>query len=191
LGDDALAEKLFAVCLGGRAPKCNTELHDVVFAIGETIEATYDQLIAQWFGTPVGLHIDSWAALRLIDGHRISLSRQPHGGPEKLFFINLGAYADGQFMELHANLFVVDVSAKAAKAKAKALLRERLPGHLHTDDLHDVDDYLAIREVSGWHIAIEKTDVNAIFEPVNGYHVVPEAAILRFMAAQAVLPPPA
>jgi hypothetical protein len=27
--------KLFAVYLGGRAPKCNTELHDVVFVAGE------------------------------------------------------------------------------------------------------------------------------------------------------------
>ncbi len=26
--------KLFAVYLGGRAPKCNTELHDVVFVVG-------------------------------------------------------------------------------------------------------------------------------------------------------------
>jgi len=180
---------LFAVCLGGRAPKCNTELHDVVFVTGETIEATYDQLMAQWFGTPAGLHIDSWGPLQLIDGHRIGLSREPHRGPEKLFFINLGAYADGQFMELHANLFLVDVSAKAAKAKAKALLRERLPGHVHTDDLHDVDDCLAIAEVSGWHIALEKTDAAAAFEPVNGYHVIPEPVVRRFMAAQAVLPP--
>ena len=33
--------KLFAVCLGGRAPKCNTELHDVVFVVGARVEDTY------------------------------------------------------------------------------------------------------------------------------------------------------
>ena len=30
--------KLFAVFLGGRAEKCNTELHDVVFTCGNKIE---------------------------------------------------------------------------------------------------------------------------------------------------------
>jgi len=35
-------KKLFAVYLGGRAPRCNTELHDVVFVAGEAIEACYE-----------------------------------------------------------------------------------------------------------------------------------------------------
>ena len=47
--------KLFAVYLGGRAPKCNTELHDVVFAVGASIEDTYDRLLELWFGSPEGL----------------------------------------------------------------------------------------------------------------------------------------
>ena len=55
--------KLFAVYLGGRAPKCNTELHDVVFVVGESIEATYSQLTELWFGSREGLHIDSWLEL--------------------------------------------------------------------------------------------------------------------------------
>jgi hypothetical protein len=41
--------KLLAVYLGGRAAKCNTELHDVVFAVGPSIESTYDQLLDKWF----------------------------------------------------------------------------------------------------------------------------------------------
>lgn len=36
--------KLFSVFLGGRADKCNTELHDVVFTLGEKIEDTYNDL---------------------------------------------------------------------------------------------------------------------------------------------------
>ena len=42
--------KLFSVFLGGRADKCNTELHDVVFSIGEKIEDTYIDLLDKWFG---------------------------------------------------------------------------------------------------------------------------------------------
>lgn len=38
-----MGRKLSAVYLGGRAPKCNTELHDVVFVAGDTAEATYDR----------------------------------------------------------------------------------------------------------------------------------------------------
>jgi hypothetical protein len=46
-------QHLFAVYLGGRAAKCNTELHDVVFVIGSSIEATYERLMDKWFGDPL------------------------------------------------------------------------------------------------------------------------------------------
>ena len=57
--------KLFSVFLGGRAYKCNTELHDVVFTLGEKIEDTYTDLLGKWFGLPDRLHIDSWVDLNL------------------------------------------------------------------------------------------------------------------------------
>src|SRR4051812_4577682 len=98
--------KLFAVYLGGRAPKANTELHDVVFAVGENIEATYPQLVEKWFGDPRGLHLDSWLELDVVDGWRISLSNSPSSQPQKLFFVNMGAY-DDSFTELHASGFFV------------------------------------------------------------------------------------
>jgi Domain of Unknown Function (DUF1543) len=177
-----LSETLFAVCLGGRAPKCNTELHDVVFVIGQAIEATYEQILEKWFGAPAGLHLDSWAALQCVDGYRITVSGEAHEGPEKLFFVNLGAYADGRFMELHANLFLVANSAQEAKARAKSLLRAQLPGHLHTDDLHDVDDCLEIGIINGRHIGLKKTGEAEAFSPVNGYHIIPDELIRRFMA---------
>ena len=37
--------RLFSVNLGGRADGCNTELHDTVFVVGESLEATYPQLV--------------------------------------------------------------------------------------------------------------------------------------------------
>ena len=89
-----MKKKLFAVYLGGRALKCNTELHDVVFVVGETIEDTYEQLMNKWFGTPKGLHLDSWIELQVIDGYRISLSTTEPASTKKLFFINLGGYRE-------------------------------------------------------------------------------------------------
>ncbi len=68
--------KLFAVFLGGRAEKCNTELHDVVFTCGNKIEETYFDLIDKWFGLPDKLHIDSWVELTYVDGYKVSLSKK-------------------------------------------------------------------------------------------------------------------
>jgi hypothetical protein len=56
--------KLYAVVLGGTAAKSNTELHDVVFAIGENIEDCYFQLLEKWFGLPDKMHIDSYMELK-------------------------------------------------------------------------------------------------------------------------------
>jgi Domain of Unknown Function (DUF1543) len=117
--------KLFAVYLGGRVPKANTELHDVVFAAGLRIEDTYTQLLEKWFGNPVGLHLHSWLELDVVDGYRITLSDAPSSAPEKLFFVNLGAYRDGAFTELHAMGFYVTASAPEAKQRAGRSLHRR------------------------------------------------------------------
>ena len=82
---------LYAVMLGGTAPGASTELHDVGFAIGETIESTYEQLMGQWFGSLSGLHIDSWLLLDVVDGHRVS-APEARAGPARLWCVNLGAY---------------------------------------------------------------------------------------------------
>ncbi len=95
-------DRLFAVCLGGRAARCNTELHDIVFVTGSSVETAYDQLLAKWFGLPQGLHIDAWAELDVIDGYEISLSPIPNPGSDRLYFVNLGAYRPGEFGEVHA-----------------------------------------------------------------------------------------
>jgi hypothetical protein len=164
--------KLFAVYLGGRAPKCNTELHDVVFVVGPSIEATYEKLMDKWFGDPLRLHIDSWLELSQVDGFRISLSFEPSSQNEKLFFINLGAYRPGEFTELHANAFIVARDEREVKQRAK---RDLLLGAqtVHTDDIFEIDDCLAIAEVDGHHVHLEPTDAPCALIPNNGYHIIP------------------
>src|SRR5271155_3793926 len=131
-------QRLFAVYLGGRAPKCNTELHDVVFVVGARIEDTYEQLMDQWFGDPLRLHLDSWLELRVVDGHRIILGAEATPQEKHLYFINLGAYLPGQFTELHANAFVVATGEQEVKARAKGELLQGMQS-VHTDDLFDID----------------------------------------------------
>jgi hypothetical protein len=172
-------QKLFAVYLGGRAPKCNTELHDVVFVAGNSIEATYHQLMDKWFGDPLKMHIDSWLELRIIDGYRIVLRPKAALQTKKLFFINLGAYLPGQFTELHANAFVVADTEQEVKLRAKSELL-RGTQSVHTDDLYDIDDCLEITEVDGHHIHLEPTTDSQPFEPNNGYHMIPKPVVTAY-----------
>ncbi|HEX4350038.1 MAG TPA: DUF1543 domain-containing protein [Verrucomicrobiae bacterium] len=171
--------KLFAVYLGGRAPRCNTELHDVVFVVGKSIETSYERLMDKWFGDPLRLHIDSWIELRCVDRHRISLQPSPAPSDRKLYFINLGAYLPGQFTELHANAFVVAVSEVEVKQRAKAELL-RGAQSVHTDDLFEIDDCLEISEVDGQHVHLEPTAETAAFEPQNGYHIIPPEIVAAY-----------
>ena len=64
---------LYLVVLGGRAKKANVEQHDVRWVVGSKIEDTYDTLRKDWFGSPIGLHIDSYKQIKYIDGYKINL----------------------------------------------------------------------------------------------------------------------
>ena len=176
---DQTGNKLFAVYLGGRAPRCNTELHDVVFVVGESIETSYERLMDKWFGDPLRLHIDSWIELRCVDGYGISLRPSPAASDRKLYFINLGAYLPGQFTELHANAFVVARSEIEVKQRAKAELL-RGAQSVHTDDLFEIDDCLEIAEVDGQHVHLEFTSEKQAFEPQNGYHIIPAEVLAAY-----------
>jgi hypothetical protein len=173
--------KLFAVYLGGRAPKANTELHDVVFAVGATIEDTYAQLLDKWFGDPVGLHIDSWLELDVVDGWRVSLSETSSPSDAKLFFVNLGAY-DHTFTELHAMGFYV--AADAPEAKQQALSRHTHDGvhEVHKDDLHCVDDCIALDAVNGLRVTLTQTGETSVARPNNGYHLIPKDMVAAYLA---------
>ncbi|HPF69639.1 MAG TPA: DUF1543 domain-containing protein [Candidatus Krumholzibacteria bacterium] len=175
--------KLFAVMLGGNAPKSHTELHDMVFTCGERLEDTWDQMLDQWFGAPDGLHVDSWGELERVDGHRVALRPEPQDGRLRLWFINLGAYRAGHFGELHAVAFLVDDDPARVKARAKAAL---LPGtdELHTDDLHEVDDCLPVERVGGLHVHLvaDPAAAGASPHPRNGWLPLPAEAIAAWKA---------
>ncbi len=177
----SMEQKLFAVYLGGRAPRCNTELHDVVFVVGVSIEATYERLMDKWFGDPLRVHIDSWVEIRVVDGYRVALRAGPSAQNEKLYFVNMGAYRPGEFTELHANAIVVAADEREVKVRAK---RDLLRGaqSVHRDDLYDVDDCLEIAEVDGQHIHLEATTEVEPFAPNNGYHIIPKDIVREYAA---------
>jgi hypothetical protein len=129
------------VVLGGRIAGAQIELHDVRFVAGTSIDDTLPALRRQWFGARKGLHLDSWMAVRFVDGYRVELRPEPFAGPERLWFVNMGGYDPQQLAELHAFGLFVATSPEAAKAAAR---RRLLPEVLerHKDDLHGVETAL-------------------------------------------------
>jgi len=150
---------LFLVVLGGRTATSLIELHDVRFVAGRSIEETLPELRRQWFGRREGLHLDAYMAVRAIDGWLVHLGREPGPPrPERLWFVNLGAYRPDSLAELHHFGLVVARSAAAAKAQAKG---QWLAGQLqrHKDDLCAVDDCLALEQLEllggeRWHVQL-------------------------------------
>jgi len=176
--------RLFAVYLGGRAPRATIELHDMVFVAGDSIEDCYAQILDKWFGTPGRVHIDSVLELDIVDGWKIELVKAPSAHKEKLFFVNLGAYNSIDFTELHAANF--HVAAEESQAKAAALATHFTGGvtEPHKDDLLEVDDCLAIDGAGGWHVKLTRTNAVSMQKPSNQYHAIPKPVIAAWLAAK-------
>lgn len=153
---------LFVVMLGGRHAKANTEVHDVVLAVGESLEQVYPQLKQAWFGEAKGLHIDAWAQIRGVsfEGQNYQLRFEPNAAPqseEKLYLINLGGYDPKEFGELHRYVLVVAQNEMVAKVKGKQYFAAHWQKQ-HTDRVLDVDDCLHISEVQGQFVHLSQGD---------------------------------
>jgi len=149
---------LFVVLLGGAHPKANLELHDVVFATGSSLEATYPQLQAAWFGQPGKVHMDGWMEVRGADGYRIEWSADPAPAEEpKLYFAHLGGYQAGSFGEAHHCLLVAATSQPEAKARAKKLAPASWQSP-HVDAIFAVAPALAAPHAEGLHLRLVQGD---------------------------------
>ena len=173
---------LYLVVLGGRARKANVELHDVRWVVGSKIEDTYDTLRKDWFGSPKGLHIDSYKKLKYIDGHKINLLNfekdkidkkqlvKKNKAKKYLWFVNIGGYNPTSMQEKHEFGLVIASNKLEAKyiAKSKWLIG---CNKNHKDDLFSLerlfccDDCEVIKKIGNWEI--ELTQDNNIIEENN------------------------
>lgn len=179
-----MSERLIACVLGGTAPGAKTELHDVAFATGGSLEAVHEQLLASWFGDPRGLHVDAWCFLDSVEGFRVQLSRTPPDNGLHLYFINIGGYRPGVFAEHHAWGFFGAPNKAAAKRRAKQTLSQGCES-THKDDLHDIDDCLRIDDVDGWHVKLTPDPAAPNPAVTNGYLPLPKAVIDAWLARRA------
>ena len=173
---------LYLVVLGGRAKKANIELHDVRWVVGSKIEDTYDTLRKDWFGSPKGLHIDSYKKIKYIDGHKINLKNLENDRIKKkqlvnrtkhqknLWFVNIGGYDPSSMQEKHEFGLVIASNKLDAKNRAKS---KWLIGceKKHKDDiaslemLFSCDDCELIKKIGKWQI--ELTPDNNFIEENN------------------------
>jgi hypothetical protein len=140
---------LYAVMLGGKHPKAHIEVHDVVFAVGDSLQALYPQLKQQWFGLAKGLHVDAWIAIDGIEQYQVQLSPvAPQPDALRLYFINLGGYLPDEFGEAHRYVLIVAHSKMQARGRARkyTLKQWQQP---HVDAVLDVDDCVLIDQVGG------------------------------------------
>lgn len=162
---------LYVVLLGGKHPRARIEVHDIACAVGDSLEATYPQLRAAWFGSPKGLHIDAWMAVDGIEQWKVELSPlAPAAGAPRLYFINLGGYEAQVFGEAHHYLLVVAQNPREAKVKGKrqALKHWHQP---HTDAVVDVDDCVPIDQVGGHYVHLVEAPHNGVMQR-NEYIVI-------------------
>lgn len=151
--------ELFLVVLGGRIRGCHIEQHDVRWVVGKGIDDTLPRLREEWIGLRTGLHIDSYKAIRHVDGHRIEVKEQTEiqavCNEPKLWFVNLGGYTATSMAEQHQFGLVVAKTSQAAKARAKRRWLQNFE-QIHKDDLHDLrmdpalDDLLPIEGNGRW-----------------------------------------
>lgn len=167
--------KLFAVYVGGSTETSRVELHDMCFAIGDTIEDCYPDLYDQWWGTPESLHIDCWGALKCIDGYEIELKEAPYEDENKLWFVNLGGYEPSEFTEIHKNVFVV--APRASKARAQALKKILDWKGRHMDYEYEIEHMTCLQDLlnnKGVHIHLKHTGEPDNFEFKTEYHPLPK-----------------
>ncbi len=161
---------LYLVVLGGKAKKANIELHDVRWVVGSKIQDTYDTLRKDWFGSPQGLHIDSYKKIKYIDGYKIKLiyfekdnidkkQLEKNKAKKHLWFVNLGGYNPTSMQEKHEFGLVTASTKLEAKnlAKSKWLIGCKKK---HKDDLSSLemiiscDDCEQIKNIGNWQIEL-------------------------------------
>ena len=173
---------LYLVVLGGRANKANVELHDVRWVVGSKIEDTFGTLRKDWFGSPKGLHIDSYKKIKHIDGYKINLINferdkkdakqllKKNKSKKHLWFVNIGGYHPTSMQEKHEFGLVAASTKLEAKniAKSKWLIGCKKK---HKDDIASLeillrfDDCELIKKIGNWQI--ELTPNNNFIEENN------------------------
>jgi hypothetical protein len=183
--------KLYMVLLGCTPEGRLTEQHDIFFGIGTSVGELKADMYRFW---PDGgqLHVDSWREVTYVNGYTVSIIPKTDApSPEKLFFINLGGYKQGEFEEYHYKTVIVGKAmSDAVKASKKSTFYKHYgfkgaESHidekygLDVDDLHKVEDILAPHLREKYSISIIKSDIGTEDELHIGYFKLGKALTVK------------
>nr|WP_068893034.1 DUF1543 domain-containing protein [Pedobacter panaciterrae] len=146
--------KLFMLLLGCTPPGRYTEQHDVFFTIGNSLKDLKEEIVAFWPEANGKIHIDAWREVTEVDGYQVKVvSKEDKSTADKLFFLNLGGYKEGEFDEPHYKVLVIADEKAVAIKKAKETVFYKHSGFegavSHIDDKYgvDVDDAFEIEDI--------------------------------------------
>ncbi|RAU82761.1 DUF1543 domain-containing protein [Pontibacter arcticus] len=149
--------KLFMLMLGCRPAGRNTEQHDMLFGIAETVKDLVPEIKAFWPEAKGNIHVDAWRAVTCVNGYAIKVVPKQEATPsentDKLFFLNLGGYKPNEFDEFHYKMLVVASDQAGAVKQAKQTAFYKHTGFAsatsHIDDKFgvDVDDLAEVKDM--------------------------------------------
>ncbi|MCC8377039.1 MAG: DUF1543 domain-containing protein [Rickettsia endosymbiont of Graphium doson] len=161
--------KLFIFYLGGKIDKCNIEIHDVIFVVGQTDIEIANKIKEKWIGNAKSFHIDSWFIIENVDGFDIEVNQGVlDSKSNSLFFVNLGYYLQDSFGENH---FMTLTVAKSRAEAIKTARNKLFANHqmLHTDNIYDIDECIRIEQIENYHISLKYTGTAKPNVINNGY----------------------
>ena len=97
---EKLNKSIFCIYLGGKHPKANIEMHDLVITSGNSIQDCFQYCRDNWFanadgkGTKIKPHIDGYFQVDFDKSY-------VNTGEYKLFLMNYGGYLADQLAETH------------------------------------------------------------------------------------------
>lgn len=146
--------KLFYVILGATPRGRHIEQHDIFFGIAESLKELVPAMKAFWPEAEGKIHIDAWQEVRFVDGYEV-IVQEKNGErcEEQLFFVNLGGYKPGAFIELHEHHLFVGKTVGEAVKKSKQTEFYKTMGfkyaESHIDEKYgvDVDDVFRISDI--------------------------------------------
>lgn len=171
--------KLYAVYLGGYAPGCNVEVHDMVFVTGKTFEDTWPSLFQKWFLKHYDrFHYDGYQELRIVDNHRIRLISSKSKSDLKLYYVHLGGYNPDELNEYHKNMFLVASDKTQAKKRAReSWTTVEVP---HKDLQCDIEACIEINEIDNLYLDIQPTNEKPVIDLHLGYNRFPEEVTRKY-----------
>lgn len=137
---------LFMIKIGARPKGRLIEQHDMFFGVGAHISDFVDAINTHWPEVKNAWHLDAYRQVTVVDGHRVqwqpniastatNSATETAGAAQdlRLFFINLGGYAVGEFEEYHHKLLIV------APTQAQALKQARRTAFYQQYGFSDAD----------------------------------------------------